>query len=63
MSLLFSHYDYRSQQCDHQGTLGQPQSDGSCVCIRCGEVIQNQETGEVSSSSSQNRMPKMRPIS
>lgn len=38
MSLLFAHYD-RTHLCDHTGMLGRPASDGSRICVRCGQTV------------------------
>lgn len=39
MSLMFTHHDNRTDECDHHGTLGRPSHDGARICLRCGEVV------------------------
>lgn len=40
MSLVFTHHDSRTQECDHDGMLGRPDKDGARMCVRCGATVQ-----------------------
>lgn len=39
MSLIFSHHDNRTDECDHDGMLGRPSTEGTRMCVRCGETV------------------------
>ena len=40
MSMIFTHLDARTQECDHDDSLGQELADGSRVCLRCGQTVE-----------------------
>jgi hypothetical protein len=39
MSMIFTHHDGRTQECDHEDSLGRELSDGSRICLRCGQTV------------------------
>jgi hypothetical protein len=41
MSLIFTHHDSRTQECDHDGMLGRPDKDGARMCVCCGATVKD----------------------